>query len=104
MAFVSSPENLAMLDKYKDISERLGRAEGLTDEQAQTLAAEGKAVIWVDGGIHASETLTHPAIIQQVYDLVNSDDAEAKRIRDKARKSTRVNSSHSCASRMPSSA
>lgn len=82
MAIVSSPENLAMLDKYKDISERLGRAEGLTDEQARALAAEGKAVIWVDGGIHASETLTHSAIIQQVYDLVNSDDAEAKRIRD----------------------
>ncbi|HWT42127.1 MAG TPA: M14 metallopeptidase family protein, partial [Sphingopyxis sp.] len=81
MAIVSSPENLAMLDKYKDISERLGRAEGLTDEQARALAAEGKAVIWVDGGIHASETLTHSAIIQQVYDLVNSDDAEAKRIR-----------------------
>ncbi|KGB55972.1 Zinc carboxypeptidase [Sphingopyxis sp. LC81] len=82
MAIVSSPENLALLDKYKDISERLGRAEGLTDEQARALAAEGKAVIWVDGGIHASETLTHSAIIQQVYDLVNSDDAEAKRIRD----------------------
>lgn len=82
MAIVSSPENLAMLDKYKGISERLGRAEGLTDAQARTLAAEGKAVIWVDGGIHASETLTHSAIIQQVYDLVNSDDAEAKRIRD----------------------
>ncbi|WP_201791930.1 M14 family metallopeptidase [Sphingopyxis witflariensis] len=82
MAIVSSPENLALLDKYKDISERLGRAEGLTDDQARALAAEGKAVIWVDGGIHASETLTHSAIIQQVYDLVNSDDAEAKRIRD----------------------
>jgi hypothetical protein len=82
MAIVSSPENLALLDKYRDISERLGRAEGLTDEQARALAAEGKAVIWVDGGIHASETLTHSAIIQQVYDLVNSDDAEAKRIRD----------------------
>lgn len=82
MAIVSSPENLAMLDKYKEISERLGRAEGLTDEQARALAAEGKAVIWVDGGIHASETLTHSAIIQQVYDLVSSDDVEAKRIRD----------------------
>ena len=82
MAIVSSPANLALLDKYRDISARLGRAEGLTEEQAQVLAAEGKAVVWVDGGIHASEVLTHAALIQQVYDLVGSDDAEARRIRD----------------------
>lgn len=82
MAVVSSPENLAMLATYKDISERLGRAENITEEQAQRLAEQGKAVVWVDGGIHSSETLTHSAIVQQVYDLVSSDDAEARRIRD----------------------
>lgn len=82
MAIVSSPENLALLETYRDISERLGRAENLTDEQARQLAEKGKAVVWVDGGIHSSETLTHSAIVQQVYDLVSSDDPEAKRIRN----------------------
>ncbi len=82
MAVVSSPENLALLDKYRDISARLGRAEGLDDAQARALAAEGKAVVWVDGGIHASEVLTHAAIIAEVHDLVGSEDREAQRIRN----------------------
>ncbi|CAL4869467.1 hypothetical protein MMA231_03759 (plasmid) [Asticcacaulis sp. MM231] len=82
MAIVSSPENLALLDTYKDISARLGRAEGLTDDEARALAAKGKSVVWVDGGIHASEVETDHALIQQVYDMVASDDSEAQRIRD----------------------
>jgi hypothetical protein len=82
VAIVSSPENLARVDEYRDISERLGRAEGLDDAQARALAARGKAVVWVDGGLHASEVEAQTALIQQVYDLVSSEDAEARRIRD----------------------
>ncbi|MFX5464903.1 M14 family zinc carboxypeptidase, partial [Acinetobacter baumannii] len=43
---ISSPENLKKLDHYKTISQQLSHAEGLTDEQAQALANEGKAVVW----------------------------------------------------------
>lgn len=81
MAVVSSPENLALMDTYRDISARLGAAEGLTEAQARDLAAKGKAIVWVDAGIHASEVETHVALIQQVYDLVSSEDAEAQKIR-----------------------
>ena len=31
-------------------------ADGLTDEQAHALAKEGKAVVWIDGGIHANDS------------------------------------------------
>src|SRR6478609_4846768 len=55
MAIISAPETIKRLDHYKDISRRLARAEGLTDEQAHALAHEGKAVVWIDGGLHASE-------------------------------------------------
>ncbi|MFC3581463.1 M14 family metallopeptidase [Sphingomonas hylomeconis] len=82
VAVVSSPENLARLDQYRTISERLGRAEGIDEAGARTLAADGKAVVWVDGGLHASEVEAQTALIQQVYDLVSSDDPEARRIRD----------------------
>ena len=44
MLIVSSPENLKNLDRYKAISQQLAHAEGLTDQQAHALAAEGKAV------------------------------------------------------------
>lgn len=82
VAVVSSPENLAKIDSYRDISERLGRARGIDDAGAHALAAQGKAVVWVDGGLHSSEVEAQIALIQQVYDLVSSDDPEARRIRD----------------------
>ena len=82
MAAVSAPENLARLDHYRQISVKLGRAAGLGAEEARALAAEGKALVWVDGGIHASEVLTHAALIAEVHDLVGSEDREARHIRD----------------------
>src|ERR1035437_4101610 len=55
MAIISSPENLRNLDRYRQISRRLALAEGLSDDEAHRLASEGKAVVWVDGGLHATE-------------------------------------------------
>jgi hypothetical protein len=80
MAIISSPENMKHLDRYKEIAERLAHAEGLTDEQARALAAEGKAVVWIDGGLHASEVLGAHQLIQTSYDLLSRNDAETKRI------------------------
>src|SRR3989441_11890813 len=50
LAIITSPENQKKIARYKEISERLAHAEGLTDDQARALAAEGKAVVWIDGG------------------------------------------------------
>src|ERR1035438_2529941 len=55
IAIISSPENLAKLDHYKDISRRLAQARGLTDDAARALAKEGKAIVHLDGGLHATE-------------------------------------------------
>ena len=57
MAIVTSPANQKKLARYKEISRRLALAEGLSDEQARALAREGKAVVWIDGGLHATEVL-----------------------------------------------
>ena len=35
MAIITSPENHKNLDRYKEISQKLARAEGLTDDQAR---------------------------------------------------------------------
>ncbi|MDB5455661.1 MAG: hypothetical protein JWP92_1246 [Caulobacter sp.] len=82
MMIVSSPENLAKLDHYRDIAKRLAAAEGLTDDQAHALAAEGKAIVWIDGGMHASEVEPAQALMLGVYDMLSSDDAETKKILD----------------------
>lgn len=80
MAIVTSPSNRKNLQKYKDIAARLARAEGLTDGQARALAKEGKAVVWVDGGIHASEVLSSQQLLELTYDLVSRNDPETLRI------------------------
>ncbi len=82
MAIVSSPANLKNLARYQSIASRLANAEGLTDRQAKALAAEGKAVVWIDGGLHATEVLGSHQLVQTTYDLLSSNDAETRRILD----------------------
>src|SRR3954469_12820992 len=79
LAIVTSPENQKKLGRYQEISRRLARAENLNDAQAHALAAEGKAVVWIDGGLHASEVLGAQQLIQTVYELVSRTDPETLR-------------------------
>ena len=76
MLIVSSPENIKQLKRYKEISQQLGRAKGLTDQQARSLAAEGKSVIWIDGGLHATEVVGTHQLIETMYQLVTRTDPE----------------------------
>ena len=80
MAIITSPENHKKLDRYKDISRRLALAEGITAEQARALAAEGKAVIGEDGGLHATEILNSEVLFWQAYQMVTRSDPETLRI------------------------
>jgi len=79
MAIITSPENHAKLARYQEISRRLALAENLTDAQAHSLASEGKSVVWIDGGLHASEVLGAQQLIQTVYELVSKSDPETLR-------------------------
>jgi hypothetical protein len=80
MAIITSPANHKKLARYKEISQRLGRAEGLTDEQAHQLASEGRAVVWIDGGLHASESVNAQALFTETYDFLSRSDPETLRI------------------------
>ena len=82
MAIVTSPANHRNLARYRDISRRLAMAEGLTDDQARALAKTGKAVVWIDGGLHATETLGAQQLGQMVYEMVSRDDEETRRFLD----------------------
>jgi hypothetical protein len=80
MAIITAPANFKNLARYKEISQRLARAEGLTDDQAHSLAAEGKAVVWIDGGLHATEVVPAQALFTETYDLLSRGDPETLRI------------------------
>ncbi len=72
IAVISSPENLASLDKYKDISRKLADGRGLSDTQAHELARQGKAIVHIDGGLHSSEVAGAQQSINLAYKLVSS--------------------------------
>ncbi len=80
MLIITSPENQKKLDRYKEISRKLAHAEDLTDEQARALAAEGKTVVWIDGGLHATEVVGAHQLIEIIYQLTTRKDAETMRI------------------------
>ena len=82
-AVVSSPANLANLERYRQIAQRLAHPAGLTDEEARRLAAEGKAFVHIDGGLHASEVAPAQHTIQLAYDLLaGASDPRIARILD----------------------
>ncbi|KPF72179.1 peptidase [alpha proteobacterium AAP81b] len=80
MAIVSSPDNIRNLDKYREISKRLALAKGLTDEQAKALAAEGKAVVWIDAGLHATEVINVQTHFQIIHEMLTKNDPETLRL------------------------
>ena len=80
---ISSPENLANVERYREISLQLAHPDDLTDDEARRLAGEGKAIVAIDGGLHASETAHAQHTIQLAYDIVTEKEgAEGRAILD----------------------
>ncbi len=82
MAIITSPENHENLELYKDISRKLALAENLTEKEAKELSQKGKAVVWIDGGLHATEVVGAQQELELVYQMVSMNDPETLRILD----------------------
>ena len=82
MMIVSSPGNIKNLSRYKEISQKLARAEGISAEDAHKMSVEGKAVVWIDGGLHATETVGTHQLIETIWQLASRNDPETLRILD----------------------
>ena len=78
MAVVSAPENISRLEDYRTISRRLALGE-VDEDEARSLSRAGKAVVWINGGLHADEVLGAQQLIQLVYELASADDDETLR-------------------------
>jgi hypothetical protein len=82
VAIISSEKNLARLDRLKTIAKTL--AEGnISESEARSLAKEGRTMVWIDGGMHATEVGSAQHTINLGYDLIARNDAEFQTIRDK---------------------
>jgi len=71
VAIISSPANLARLDEFRRINQRIARPEGLTNEQARELARQGIPLIDISGGLHASEIAGSQHTPQLAYELLS---------------------------------
>ena len=78
MAIITSPTNHKKLGRYQEISRLLALAE-MDEGQARELAQEGRAVVWIDGGLHATETLGAQQLMELVYQMVSRTDRETVR-------------------------
>jgi hypothetical protein len=82
MAIITSPQNHSRLAELRATAQRLCRARGVDRATAQALAQAGKAVVWIDAGLHATEAIAGQNIIELVWQMASRDDAEVRRILD----------------------
>src|SRR5689334_11846994 len=79
---ISSPENLAKFDRLVEINRRLADPRGLSDGEAEKLAAEGKPFYFIYATIHSTEVSNGQAIINIVHRLATANDAQTREILD----------------------
>ncbi|HSZ17732.1 MAG TPA: M14 metallopeptidase family protein, partial [Terracidiphilus sp.] len=72
IAVISSPQNLAKLDDYKQIAGRLAHAANLNDDQAKDLARTSKVIVHIDGGLHADEVAGPQHTMALAYKLLSA--------------------------------
>jgi len=82
-ALVSSPDNLAHIERYRQIAQRLAHPSGVSEADARRLAAAGKAFVHIDGGLHSTEVAGPQHTPLLAYDLVSrASEPETKAILD----------------------
>ena len=81
VAYISAPENILALQKYKDIQRQLADPRLLTDAtQKDRLFAQGKVVVAVSCSIHSTEIVASQMSMQLGYDLATAQDPETRQI------------------------
>jgi hypothetical protein len=81
-AVISSRENMDRVAEYRETARRLSLGRGVSPAEAQDLAKEGKAIAWIDVGLHSTEAAPSEHVLQLAYDLVTSEEPKVQRIRN----------------------
>ncbi len=84
LAVISDPENLAELDRWREITARLADPRRTSREEARRLAEEGKVFYYLTGGLHSTETGSPEMLMELAYRLAVSEKPEIQAIRENA--------------------
>ena len=82
MVIITSPANMARLDRLREVNLRISDPRGLTEAQARALVDEGKAVVVQSMSMHATEIGGAQMAPELAHDLLARKDDEARRILD----------------------
>ncbi|GII55910.1 peptidase [Planotetraspora thailandica] len=84
MLTISSKKNLDNLDRLVAINDRLADPRGLSEAEAQRLAAQGKPFYYIQAGIHATEVGNSQAMIEIAHRLATDNSPAIRHILDNA--------------------
>jgi hypothetical protein len=74
-AFISAPENIRNLEKYKEMQARLADPRKIVNEaERDRLISEGKTVVVISCSIHSTEIVASQMSTQLAYNLASSND------------------------------
>jgi hypothetical protein len=81
---ISDEANLAKLNRYKEITAKLGDPRSINDDVAKQLVSEGKAIYWASGSIHSTETGSPEMLMELAYRLAVEETPFIQEIRKNA--------------------
>jgi hypothetical protein len=82
MAIISSPGNLAKLERYRQVNQQLSDPRGIPETEIEKLVVEGKAIVVQSMSMHATEIGGSQMAPELAYDQLARHDEEAQRILD----------------------
>lgn len=80
VAFISAPENIRNLEKYKDIQRRLADPRlgpgTAGDQSGESLITEGKTIVVISCSIHSTEIVASQMSMELAYQLASANDGD----------------------------
>ena len=81
VAFISSPENIKHLDKYRAVNQKLADPRTVRDAQElESLIREGKTIVSISCSIHSTEIVASQMSMNLAYELATATDEDTKEI------------------------
>jgi hypothetical protein len=81
VAFISAPDNIKNLERYRQISAKLADPRTVKDAaEVESLIKQGKTIVSISCSIHSTEIVASQMSMNLAYELATADDGETKEI------------------------